>query len=324
MSNDLKNKYYEDFPLLFTEKCFDLSPQPGWDNLIYTLCKRIQNYLDNHDNVPQVHVHQIKEKFAGLIFYYDGGDDYIRGLVDLAQNLSFSICEICGRPGNRCSPQGRSWIKTRCLKHKDYHWQGDLAKKRKGAVALDFDGVINSYTSGFVSLTKIPDPPVEGSIEYIQKLVEYGFKVYIYSTRNDQDKGRQAISDYLLKHGLPEGVLKKVGIKAGKPAAKIYLDDRAWEFTGTFPDPLEIECFKPWHGGVSSTQKETKSHHKFECPSCGKELKPVMQDANSALNADQFDAIRAGDYYCSYCPEDKGTAKTSKTGYAYFWKKDVQ
>ena len=60
-----------------------------------------------------------------------------------------------------------------------------------------------------------------------------------------------------------------------------------------------------------------------KCPNCNRPVHPVTQ-GNSYLNSDQFDATRAGDYYCKYCPEDAGTAKKSRSGYAYFWERDIE
>jgi hypothetical protein len=61
---------------------------------------------------------------------------------------------------------------------------------------------------------------------------------------------------------------------------------------------------------------------KLKCPNCNGSARPVTQ-SNSYLNSDQFDAIRAGDYYCETCPEEAGTAKKSQSGYAYFWERDI-
>jgi hypothetical protein len=64
--------------------------------------------------VPQVTIAQIKEKFGTLRFYYDGGDDYISGMVSLAESLSGLTCEECGSIGERRSG---GWIRTLCDEH---------------------------------------------------------------------------------------------------------------------------------------------------------------------------------------------------------------
>jgi len=59
-----------------------------------------------------LNVTQIKEKFGGLCFYYNGGDDTIHGMVSLAESMSYDICETCGTTENVGSTSG--WIYTCC------------------------------------------------------------------------------------------------------------------------------------------------------------------------------------------------------------------
>ena len=131
----------------------------------------------------------------------------------------------------------------------------EVKKTKQGAVCLDFDGVINSYKSGFVAIDDIPDPPVEGSFEAIEMYWRDGLKIYIFSTRNSFDEGRRAIENWLLDWGLRRDILDDIEIVAEKPIAKMYIDDRGYHFTGDFPSSEDIEKFVPWHGGKSSSQK---------------------------------------------------------------------
>lgn len=62
----------------------------------------------------QVVAAQVKEKFSSLRFYYDGGDDYIRGIVSFAESLSYMICEQCGKMDETVSRNSKGWIQTRC------------------------------------------------------------------------------------------------------------------------------------------------------------------------------------------------------------------
>lgn len=66
--------------------------------------------------IKQVVAVQIKEKFGTLRFYYEGGDEYIHGLVSMAESMSAVTCEVCGNPGK--STDG-GWIKTVCSAHND-------------------------------------------------------------------------------------------------------------------------------------------------------------------------------------------------------------
>jgi len=66
------------------------------------------------DICPQVTVDQVKEKFGTLRFYYSGGDEYISGLVTMAESMTGVTCEECGKPGKQV---GGGWIATLCKEH---------------------------------------------------------------------------------------------------------------------------------------------------------------------------------------------------------------
>ena len=66
------------------------------------------------DESSQVTADQIKEKFGTLRFYYSGGDDYVDGVVRMAEAMSGCTCEVCGKPG---STGGKGWIRTTCEEH---------------------------------------------------------------------------------------------------------------------------------------------------------------------------------------------------------------
>ena len=68
--------------------------------------------------VEWIHVQQIKEKFGGLRFYYQGGDDHISGMVSMAEVWAGRSCEKCGNVGERRSG---GWIRTLCDKHEQEH-----------------------------------------------------------------------------------------------------------------------------------------------------------------------------------------------------------
>jgi len=64
--------------------------------------------------IPQVVAIQVKEKFGTLRFYYNGGDDVIGGMVQMAESMSGVTCEECGNTGKR---YGGGWITTLCAEH---------------------------------------------------------------------------------------------------------------------------------------------------------------------------------------------------------------
>lgn len=66
--------------------------------------------------IPQLVADQVKEKFGGLRFYSSGGDEYTRGMIHLAEELSHYICEECGTMDDTVECTGRGWVRTLCLK----------------------------------------------------------------------------------------------------------------------------------------------------------------------------------------------------------------
>lgn len=90
----------------------------GWDTLIENLAAAIDREIEHDPSLAQgdtpFQILQMKEKFGTLRFYYGGGNDRIRGLVDLTENLSGSVCEICGSLGTLCKRVNGSWVKTLC------------------------------------------------------------------------------------------------------------------------------------------------------------------------------------------------------------------
>lgn len=59
---------------------------------------------------------QVKEKFGGLRFYIQSGNDKIFDLIDDAEQATEEICIICGEPATTISA---GWYTHRCETHKD-------------------------------------------------------------------------------------------------------------------------------------------------------------------------------------------------------------
>lgn len=99
--------------------CWGISCGDGWYDLIDTLCDNIQNRITNVNRNKPEEEHliceavQVKEKFGGLCFYTCGGDDYIDGLVSMAESMSYHICTECSKPSEK-QDNNRGWIYTLC------------------------------------------------------------------------------------------------------------------------------------------------------------------------------------------------------------------
>lgn len=112
----------------------------------------------------------------------------------------------------------------------------------KPTVVFDFDGVINSYKSGWQGEDFIPDEPVEGIKEEICEIKKAGYVVAVVSTRCATEKGMTAVKNYLSKHGIKVDIVSKE-----KPPAVVYIDDRAICFDGNTKGLLQkIKKFKSW------------------------------------------------------------------------------
>lgn len=143
MDQELQNKLYEKYPNLFSNKDKDIRSScmawgcevgNGWYEIISSVCWMIRQHEDNkiwrkkylEENDPEklkqepeyfsVKFDQVKEKYGGLRLYFSGGDDYVEGLVSMAEAMSYKTCEICGNKGE--ANKG-GWINVRCEAHRD-------------------------------------------------------------------------------------------------------------------------------------------------------------------------------------------------------------
>jgi hypothetical protein len=131
MKSELQQELYEKYPEIFKQKdlpkqqtcmCWGITCGNGWYVLIDELCANIKNRIENvRRNYPDVEIlceaTQVKEKYGGLRFYTYGGDEYINGLISMAESMSYNICSECG---DKSTPQSeRGWIYTLCDKCKE-------------------------------------------------------------------------------------------------------------------------------------------------------------------------------------------------------------
>ena len=137
MDAELQNKLYEKYPQLFSnrtkspmESCmsFGIECNNGWYELLSSICWRISQHEKNIESTKRifedkpeqikdeleyypVKFDQIKEKLGGLRVYFTGGDDYVEGVIGMAEEYSYKVCEVCGNAGK---PNRDGWITTLC------------------------------------------------------------------------------------------------------------------------------------------------------------------------------------------------------------------
>lgn len=127
MKEQLNNDYFfEKYPSLFShakkEKAFycGASCGMGWKDLIdqcfNLVIKHVEVtnlYAKSEEDKLDVKILQLKSKFASLRIYINGGDEYIKGVISMAETVSYSTCEHCGTNQN-VSQNRNGWIQTLC------------------------------------------------------------------------------------------------------------------------------------------------------------------------------------------------------------------
>lgn len=149
------------------------------------------------------------------------------------------------------------------MKEKEINGKGLDTPPGKMKVAFDFDGVIHSYKSGWQGADVIPDTPVEGAIRMLINLISmYTIQVCIFSSRNFQEGGIEAMKKYLIDNGLQEHLVDEIEFPLIKEGFHLFIDDRAFAFEGTFPSIDYILNFKAWN---KRDGKKTKHYNYIMC-----------------------------------------------------------
>ncbi len=150
----------------------------------------------------------------------------------------------------------------------------------KPMITLDFDGVIHQYTSPWVSAEIIPDPPVEGAIEWLFK-ARVKYDLAILSARSKEPGGIQAMQRWLKRHLVkwlqapgkvsqiqarqtlagyhPEtnddqyelltwadSVVNSIQWPTTKLPSMLYIDDNGYRFEGKWPDVDALDDLESW------------------------------------------------------------------------------
>ena len=108
MTDKNTEKLINRFPNIFEEN-FYFECDDGWFDIIFDLCKDVQQEVNN-STCQQVVAAQVKEKFAGLRFYASGGNEVTDAIVNKYSKLSSKTCEMTGGKGYLCEKHG--WYKT--------------------------------------------------------------------------------------------------------------------------------------------------------------------------------------------------------------------
>lgn len=114
-------------------------------------------------------------------------------------------------------------------------------------IAIDFDGVLHSYKSGWIA-ADILEEPLDGALDFCNWLIENKFKIVIFSCRAGQPIGWAAIHDWLEKHRFPPSI----EVTHKKPEALLYIDDRGMRFDGNFDTVVQFITNNP---GLKTWQK---------------------------------------------------------------------
>ena len=130
MNEKLQNDLVKAYPKIFKNVGFGIECNDGWYDLLDTLCYRISMHChaentryiietDKYEFIEegdpeymQVVAAQVKEKLGELRFYTDGGDATTEGMIQMAEQMSTRICELCGSPAKTSRDSG--WMHTTC------------------------------------------------------------------------------------------------------------------------------------------------------------------------------------------------------------------
>jgi hypothetical protein len=122
MSPELANKLIEQYPEQFKNLKY-LECDDGWYEILSRLCYIVNNRIDYKKRLNEplefFYWSQIKEKFGGLRAYCYGADEFIRGAIEMAESMSYIICEVTGEKGKvrykKFDENGQpipAWVKT--------------------------------------------------------------------------------------------------------------------------------------------------------------------------------------------------------------------
>ncbi len=114
-------------------------------------------------------------------------------------------------------------------------------------VAVDFDGIL--HLGPWEGTSQCNGEPA--NIAWLMSLIGK-VRIAIFSCRNHWPAGTKAVKEFLISQGLTFADVESFSYPASKPGAHMFIDDRAWGFTGRLPTVEEILEFKPWQSNTAS------------------------------------------------------------------------
>lgn len=119
MKQELELSLVREFPEIFRD--YGKSPQEtcmawgcehsdGWYAIVRTMCLAISRHVKSSKEPIDFKFDQVKEKFGTLRVYSSGADEFISGVICMAENISASTCEVTGKPGQMC--RKGHWFRT--------------------------------------------------------------------------------------------------------------------------------------------------------------------------------------------------------------------
>jgi len=137
MTKELAQKLFDRFefyrphlPMTVNLMCFGFECGDGWFQLIWDLSEKLEELekkklesipsneiakeelLDSNEH--KFNVVQVKEKFGTLRFYADNASNEQYDLINEAEKLSETTCEVCGKKGQL---RGNGWYYVACDEH---------------------------------------------------------------------------------------------------------------------------------------------------------------------------------------------------------------
>ena len=152
-------------------------------------------------------------------------------------------------------------------------------------IAIGFDGVLNSCTSGWKDHAVISDQPHSGAIYWLSKLLtDERFDVCIHSVRCVKPEGIAAMMGWLVKHGLPRELLDKLSFADKRPPSHVLIDSRVMQFKGVWPSNAEIYTFVPWSAKTTPKRLPKKTDVDYSTTTSPEEAAQIWEGEHRCLS----------------------------------------